>query len=145
MAKNFINPSTFSKTMTRQRIVALIIEDKKILLVKDPRVTFFSMPGGGVEKDESYLNTLQRELKEELGVDIIQAEPYFSFELFNDAYKVPQTDIVYKVIVKGAPKPSAEVTELGWFSKDAIQSKKIEVPKEFLQQCFPKLINDKLL
>ena len=46
----------------------LVIRDKKVLMLREKNKDFFVLPGGRVEKDESELSTLTRELMEELGV-----------------------------------------------------------------------------
>ena len=57
---------------TRERASAVIIKDNKILLMKrvKPNLEYFVFPGGGVEKNESLDDTLKREVKEELSLDI---------------------------------------------------------------------------
>ena len=55
----------------RNRSVALVVRNKKILMEKlhyDGR-TFFSIPGGGIENEETPEQTVLRELKEECGLE----------------------------------------------------------------------------
>jgi len=68
--------------VTRTRISAVIIKDKKILLVKGNSgfyKDFFFTPGGKVEEGESEMKTLERELKEELSTGLIEAKKYFEY------------------------------------------------------------------
>jgi len=78
----------------RNRSVAFVIRDKKILMEKLTYGgrTFYSIPGGGIEKGETPEEAVIRELKEECGLDgvIIKklAELYnhdrteYSFEVY---------------------------------------------------------------
>lgn len=134
-----------SSTKVRNRIAAVIIRDKRILLVKDERVSFFSIPGGVPKGGESPIETLSRELKEELGVRLLKASYFMSFKLTNQAYNVQQVDLVYLVVIKGKPQPRAEVSEIIWTLKNEITNNIIKTNPEFLSKLFPKLISDKLL
>lgn len=54
-------------------VAALIIKDGKILLTKRAKgnlAYFWEFPGGKIEKGESEVDALTREIKEELGVEI---------------------------------------------------------------------------
>ena len=56
----------------KQRARAVIIKDKKILLIKRTKkdLVYWVFPGGAIESEESKEDALIRECKEELGVDI---------------------------------------------------------------------------
>ena len=128
--------------MARQRVAAIIIKNKKILLVRDSRADFFSMPGGTPENNENHIAALTREIKEEIGVTMKEISYYFSFNLINQTYKVPQTDHAYIVSIDDEPVSSSEITELGWFSKEDIINKNIKVPPAFFNKLFPKLVEE---
>lgn len=55
-----------------KRVRALIIEEDKILLIKRVKtnLSYFVIPGGGVEAGESNEEALIRECREELGLDL---------------------------------------------------------------------------
>lgn len=57
----------------RNSIKAIIIANGSILLTKnsDPQGIFYLLPGGGQEPGETMIDALQRECREELGVDVI--------------------------------------------------------------------------
>lgn len=63
--------------------VGILKRDDKILIsqrpVDKPYSGYWEFPGGKIEKNESGADALSRELKEELGVSVIQANPWFSF------------------------------------------------------------------
>jgi len=56
---------------------AIIIENDKLMVfyrervVNNERICYFSLPGGHVEKEEMARDTVVRELKEELNIDIL--------------------------------------------------------------------------
>lgn len=131
--------------MTRKRVAALIIKEKKILLVKDAKATHIYPPGGSIEKNEGHFETLKRELFEELNVELIDFEFYISFELINSVYNVPQIDYCYFVNISGEPIASTEVIEFNWFSLDEILNGGLEVPKSNLEFLYPKLKKDGFL
>ena len=63
------------------RVYALIIRDEKFLLTK--QWDGYSLPGGGVEKAESLEQALERELKEETGLDIKAGKLFYNtYRLF---------------------------------------------------------------
>src|SRR3989339_1817280 len=125
--------------MKRQRVTAIIIQDKKILLVRDVKADWFSLPGGTLENNEDHDAALRRELMEEISVKISDAKFYYSFDLINQTYKVPQTDHVYIVSISGTPECSSEICELGWFPITDITNNKINVPCSFYKDLCLKL------
>ncbi|NQV13531.1 MAG: NUDIX domain-containing protein [Parcubacteria group bacterium] len=131
--------------MKRQRVAAIIIENKKILLVRDHRSDFFEMPGGTLENNEDHTATIARELDEEIGCSIKNSKYYHSFDLINQTYNVPQTDHAYMISIEKPPICSAEICELGWFSKEDITSKKVIVPPAFHEKLYPKLETENFL
>jgi 8-oxo-dGTP pyrophosphatase MutT (NUDIX family) len=51
----------------RPTVRAIVVKDEQILLVYTQRYDDFSLPGGGIDKDESHEQALKRELREEIG------------------------------------------------------------------------------
>ncbi len=56
-------------------------EDKVLLLHRstEPFKGFWSVPGGGVNTNEKYIDTAQRELSEETGLSFIDLEPLYIY------------------------------------------------------------------
>jgi len=75
-------------------------------------------PGGKPEPDELALDTLRRELNEELGVDKIEAYPEllgsFQQEAFNKPGKLVQIDAYLIKEFSPEPVPSQEIEEILW-------------------------------
>lgn len=67
------------RTLHRDIVGAFIFsKDNKLLLGKNIKGGVYAdcwvVPGGGIEKDEAYLQALLREVKEEVGLDITAAK-----------------------------------------------------------------------
>lgn len=70
------------------RVYAVIIRDDKLLLTK--QWDGYSLPGGGVEKAEGLEQALERELKEETGLDVTAGKTFYNtFRLFQRDHNSP--------------------------------------------------------
>jgi len=58
---------------TRTRITGIVIQDGKILMLKGKGYKELWTPGGKIEEGESDKDCLKRELKEEIGVNLIDS------------------------------------------------------------------------
>ena len=67
--KNYDNDG---KAFIRPSARAIIIKDNKIYMVHSLVYDYYKFPGGGIEKDESTIDTLIRETKEEAGLIVIK-------------------------------------------------------------------------
>jgi NAD+ diphosphatase len=101
---------------------AIIIQDNKILLVKrahEPRQNTWDVPGGFTEPHESPAQSLQREVKEELGVDCTVAKLIGAYGPNPYPYlgKLNYTcDLFYYVTLQNNRlKPQDDVAGYQWF------------------------------
>ena len=103
---------------------ALIIKDGKFLLLKraDKRAfaSYWTLPGGHVEENESSENAAKREIKEETNLDF---KPIF-FKKYEEDF--PEFDWKAEVKIfygkfEGDIKIDRESSEFGWFSLDEIK------------------------
>jgi len=107
------------------RIVAGVIRNGngEVLLVRKAKTEAFMQPGGKRSRDETDLETLSRELREELGcmIDVGTAIHLGSFEApaANEPGWIVQAEI-YDVEVIGVPAAGAEIAELIWVDPSAI-------------------------
>lgn len=92
---------------------------KKLLLTRrtiEPFRDYFCLPGGHIDRFETAVEAVIREVKEEVGLDFV---PQF-FKYFDEI--VPELDwhavvLVFTGTATGDLQPQvAEVSEIGWFS-----------------------------
>jgi len=81
---NLSNQSSFERIATR----AIVLKEDKILLLYTERYDDYTLPGGGVDKDEDLITGFKRELSEETGAQNIHNIKEFGlYEEFRPWYK----------------------------------------------------------
>lgn len=96
-------------------VAAAIVEDGNVLLVsKRAAPDVFYLPGGKPDDGEATLATLARELEEELGVTLVEAEPFAVVEDEAALERTPMEMRVFLATVSGAVTPQAEIAALAW-------------------------------
>ena len=97
------------------KIAGLIIKNGKILLTRKYDEDQFIIPGGKIISGETPRETLARELKEELNVELIEMRFWGQNHTvhFRNKEKMIIMDS-YLVQVKGEPKASSEINEFKW-------------------------------
>lgn len=101
------------------RVVCGIIFNKdKILLTRRKKGKslegFWEFPGGKVEKNENDSDALKRELKEELGLDVLQID-YFT-ENKHDYNSMSINLVAYKCIANEDPRKLVDHDKYEWVS-----------------------------
>jgi 8-oxo-dGTP diphosphatase len=102
------------------KIALIIIENGKILSTKSIGKNKYYIPGGKREKNETDNQTLIREIKEELSVDIIQETityvGTFTAQSDGDAAGVNVKMTCYKADYLGVLEKNNEIEEIRWLS-----------------------------
>ena len=126
------------------RISGILITQDGLLLVKCDGIEDYLLPGGKLEDGESDLDSLRRELMEEL--NITPTDPEFFGEYERLAYP-SKTGERYRVIVRayvagfeGEPVPDQdEVLEIAWASMVDLESGKYPLNPILRKYIVPEL------
>ncbi|WP_438618001.1 NUDIX domain-containing protein [Oryzifoliimicrobium ureilyticus] len=96
-------------------------KDGRIFLVRHSYVPGWHMPGGGVERGETVGQALEKELREEGNLRMLEP-PQLIHVYFNSAASARDHVVFYKVLVEQtAPRPAdLEIVECGFFALDAL-------------------------
>ncbi len=106
--------------------MALIYNDDKVLLIKE-KDGRWSLPGG-LEVGEMFENGIKREIKEELGVEILQvsSQPKFVWTLIDESHKnpVPKLILTFEVQVDSFDfkNDARESVETKFFSAEEMKT-----------------------
>ncbi len=106
----------------RVAIRVLVVQNNKVLLVREKEDNWWAFPGGGVDHGETVESTLLREVEEELGVPPDAVSSDFKIAYYNIGQVVngiPRMNLYFKTSVpeKFLAKTS-HVTKWKWFNKD---------------------------
>lgn len=101
------------------KVALIYVKDSKVLTTLSKGKDTYYMPGGKREPGESDHETLIREIKEELSVDIVEntINFYGTFEAQAEgkAEGVVVTMTCYMAKFNGTLYPASEIEKFGWF------------------------------
>ena len=102
-------------------------------------------PGGKVEIGESDKECLKRELKEEVGLELIEMKFFkeYSSQHFYDPDKISQQRI-YIVSAEGEPKRGMEIDKIIWLTREDFQKQKYPMIPINEKEIIPDLIKKRL-
>ena len=66
----------------RRTCYGIVMHDNKFLITYNEKVKEFSLPGGGVEKDETLEDCIKREFAEEVGFEVKKTEEFINIDCF---------------------------------------------------------------
>jgi 8-oxo-dGTP diphosphatase len=123
------------------RVGAIIIEDNKLLVVRNNSSPIYLMPGGTVKEKESKLHALERELDEELKVRL-ESQTEFKTYYADKAlfHELPLKFVTYLAKIAGVPIPSHEIIEAAWLTPENF--KDYELAPTFKSKVIPDLVSE---
>jgi 8-oxo-dGTP pyrophosphatase MutT (NUDIX family) len=125
----------------RRRAGALVINDRRLLLLGERGEGFYWTPGGGLEDGEDLLAAIERELREELGTEPATAEPFL--EVWDDI--VDEQASYFLVTLSRPPAPPKNATRLVWYGRSDATRGSITVSKRVRVNVVPPLIAARLI
>lgn len=112
--------------MTIDKVAFLFIKDGSILSTRSKGKDKYYLPGGKREGNETDLETLVREVKEELSVTIVEttAKYYGTFEAqaHSHAEGILVKMTCYTAEFTGELKADSEISEITWLTCDDMES-----------------------
>lgn len=127
------------KKQSIHTVGAVILKDKKILMVRKRGSEVLMMPGGSPKRNETHEETLKRELKEELQLNLVSLKYLATFEDLNATRRLPMTMDVYWVKTWGEVYPDSEIKEFRWVGKD-YEKEGIRIGNVAKNHIIPKLV-----
>lgn len=114
---------------------AVVDADNRVFLVRHTYIAGWFLPGGGVERGETFRDALERELMEEANIRLT-AEPELRSLHFNRARDHIAVYLI-RDFAQNAPKqPDAEIAEAGFFPLDALPSGATPATRARLAEMF---------
>ena len=117
-------------------VAALIVRGGRLLIARRPEGRHMAgrweFPGGKLEKGESPEDAVEREIREELGLDVRAGRIYQAI-----AYSYPEKDVLLlfyaAVVVSGEPRPIEEA-EIRWVTVEELDGYAFAPVDEMLVQ-----------
>ena len=111
--------------MDNPRIGGLIVKDKKLLLVG--RSHIYWTPGGKANPGETSRQTLERELKEELGISLLSMRWFLTLYETRIKTGMRRKKTYYLITYNGEPTPSHEIKSMKWFAREDIKNREFKL------------------
>lgn len=134
------------KTQTYQKtwVGLLEVRDRRVLMTREFGHTRFQLPGGEQEKNESEVETLRREVREELAVELINIAPYDDFILPGKNEGVLIRFVVYTADIVGGMQRGNDIEEIRWVNS-MYRQEHLEIGNPTQLRLFPRLYEENLI
>lgn len=104
---------------------AIVLQEGALLMVRrgrEPAKGLWSVPGGKVERGEYLSVALEREVKEETGLNVVAGELAGFFEVIGEDTHYVVMDFVATCEGDAEPTPSDDAEEVRWVPLDEIRT-----------------------
>ena len=136
---NFPNMNTKKDGDMVRWVGLLLVENGKVLMVKEYDKNFFVLPGGRIEKSEGLEEALQRELSEELNVKAVNLEKYGEYRLRGKAEGSYMNFTVFTGDLVGNPVLGEDIEKMAWIDSE-YKSQNLRVGVIAEKVLFPELV-----
>ena len=128
------------------KIAALCIRDKKLLVVHKKKIGYISL-GGKINQGETDLQCLEREVKEEIGCTVKNPKHFATFEGPTHDFKQTLRMVCYFCDIEGEITLNPEDTIDGyrWIGKEDLPEIENELAHMLKKNIIPELIKKELL
>ncbi|SKA33650.1 NUDIX domain-containing protein [Chitinophaga eiseniae] len=124
----------------------IVVENRKLLLAFSKNKEAWYLPGGKVDAGETALQAMQREIKEELNMDLAEESLQWYYHItapaFGEKNLLMRQDCFRHRLLQ-TPQPSAEIGAIRFFSLDTYRKEPHQVHGVLL--AFEKLQQDGLV
>ncbi|MDO5510402.1 MAG: NUDIX domain-containing protein [Weeksellaceae bacterium] len=132
------------------RVYALIVHEDALLVIKEPYAgeILYKFPGGGIEFGEGLVAGLQRELMEELNLEIESYQHFYTHEDFLRSKFKPNEQlflVYYYVVVKDLNQMDVidpNIEELIWIPISELTTDLVNLPTDKI--VAQKLLNERM-
>jgi 8-oxo-dGTP diphosphatase len=120
---------------------AIIEKEGKVLISRHPDDTKWDLPGGRIHRGEQPLEGLEREILEELGVEVVVGSPFFAEMTRAESTGEERYFVAFRAVFKDETAEltfqKEEVAEARWISEEEADSVAIfEVCRRALRAYF---------
>ncbi len=136
-------PNTFYRISAK----ALILDDQKRFLLEREDNGLWDFPGGGIDHGDNPIETIKREIMEEMGLEVLDVNPTIQYFVIAKALdNVWKSSVFYFTKLKNLEfTPTEECKEIRFFTKE--EAEKINtypVVKAFLKEFDPTKLIDQV-
>ncbi len=129
----------------KARIAGIVIRDGKLLMLQGRGYLELWTPGGKKDDNETDEECLRRQIKEEIGCNLVEAKFFKEYKTYNYYHsKRAVVERVYIGKIDGEIKPNPEIEKVVWFTKDDFTDKKYPMSAHTDKNLIPDLIAEGL-
>ena len=119
-----------------EKCAAVILQNRRLLVVRKHGTSVFISPGGKTAPGETQFECLRRELKEELSVELTHARPFGTFDRPSALEDGMVRIHVWFTTIVGKCTACAEIEEIRWITG----ADKLPLGSVFAECVIPELV-----